>query len=215
MKSAYISSATTRPPSRRVADGGADDRRFGDRRVEQPVVGQRFGQPAVDGEGAAPIAVLLTESDHRRVDRRSGGASLRTGRRGRCRPSSSATGLPSSVGDADLAVICCTRGFSSSGCRNSGVRSSNFSTRRLENITSPIGFRIHGNARAGLEVYGELEHLEDSVLDAARVESSAGFGEMPPWSSSLARKAGWSRPAASARSLPWSGSWKHRRASGR
>ena len=67
MKSQYISSATTRPPRQGVADGGADDGAFGDGRVEQAVVGQGLGQAAVDGERAAPVAVLLAVGHHGRV----------------------------------------------------------------------------------------------------------------------------------------------------
>ena len=51
-----------------VADGGADDGAFGDRRIEQPVIGQRFGQAAIDGERAAPVAVFLAVGDQRRID---------------------------------------------------------------------------------------------------------------------------------------------------
>jgi len=51
-ESAYISSATARPPSSaylpRRPRGG-----FGNRRVEQPVIRQRFGQAAIDGERPA------------------------------------------------------------------------------------------------------------------------------------------------------------------
>ena len=55
-------------PFQRVADRGADDGGFRDRRIEQAVVGESFRQAAVDGEGAAPVAVLLAEGDHGRVD---------------------------------------------------------------------------------------------------------------------------------------------------
>ena len=100
----------------RVADGGADDRAFGDRRVEQPMVGQRLGQAAIDGERAAPIAVLLAVGDQRRIgveavedrleervadaDRTAASAAVGPSRRGRC-------------GCAWRAAA--TRGFSASG----------------------------------------------------------------------------------------------------
>lgn len=47
-----------------VADGSADDGGLGDGRVEEAVIGERLGEAAVNGEGSAPIAVLLAESDH-------------------------------------------------------------------------------------------------------------------------------------------------------
>ena len=50
-----------------IARAGTDDRTFGNRRVEQPVVGQRLGQAAVDAKRAAPIAVLLAKRHHGRV----------------------------------------------------------------------------------------------------------------------------------------------------
>ncbi len=40
-------------------DGGADDSGLGYGRVEEPMIGERFGQAAVDGESAAPVAVFL------------------------------------------------------------------------------------------------------------------------------------------------------------
>ena len=51
-----------------VADGRADDRAFGDRRVEQAMIRQGLGQAAIDGERAAPVAVLLAVGDQRRID---------------------------------------------------------------------------------------------------------------------------------------------------
>ena len=50
-----------------VADGRTDDRGFGDRRVEQAVVRQRFGQAAIDGKRAAPVAVLFAVGDQRGI----------------------------------------------------------------------------------------------------------------------------------------------------
>ena len=52
-----------------VAHARADDRSLGDGAVEEPVVGQRLGEAAVHGEGAAPVAVLLAPGGHRRIDR--------------------------------------------------------------------------------------------------------------------------------------------------
>ena len=52
-----------------VAHGGADNGGFGDGRVEQAVIRQGLGEAAVDGEGAAPVAVFFAESNHGGVDR--------------------------------------------------------------------------------------------------------------------------------------------------
>src|ERR1035438_10530064 len=115
MKSAYMSSATARPPSiayptaaptmaasemnslqlrqlvedlvacaadevgvhelgdgaasfHRVPDRCPDDGCLRDGRVEQAVIRQGLGEPSVDAERAAPVAVLLAEGDHRGVD---------------------------------------------------------------------------------------------------------------------------------------------------
>ena len=46
-----------------VADGGAGDGGFGDGGVEEAVVGEGLGEAAVDGEGAAPVAVYLAVGD--------------------------------------------------------------------------------------------------------------------------------------------------------
>jgi len=54
-------------PGQGVADACAYDPGLGNRGVEQPPVRQQLGQTTVDGERAAPIAVLLTPGRHRRV----------------------------------------------------------------------------------------------------------------------------------------------------
>ena len=52
----------------RIPDGGANNGGLRNGRVEQPVVRQRFRETAIHGKGAAPVAVLLAERHHRRVN---------------------------------------------------------------------------------------------------------------------------------------------------
>ena len=105
----------------RVAHRRADNGGFGDRRVEQPVVGQRFGQAAIDGEGAAPIAILLAEGDHRRVDREPVEHGLEEAVadvvRLHLRDGLAVLGR----GVRIFALICCTRGFSAEVLQELGL----------------------------------------------------------------------------------------------
>ena len=78
MKSTNINSATGRRPQRRRADGGADERRFRDRRIEHPA-GKLVVEPLGDAEHAAPgvlfarrthaAGVVLAHDDHGLVAR--------------------------------------------------------------------------------------------------------------------------------------------------
>jgi len=55
------------PAGERIAHRRADDGPFRDRRIEQPVVREALGHPAIDAERAAPVAVLLAIGHHRRI----------------------------------------------------------------------------------------------------------------------------------------------------
>ena len=142
MKSQYISSTSAPAAFQGVADGGADDGAFGDRRVEQAVVGQRLGQAAIDGERAAPVAVLLAVGDQRRVDVEAVEDRLEDARRGCRRTCSWAACCPSSSNAERLRwASCLTRGFSSLGMQHLGL------ARRCP-ATRPSGWRT-SSARAG------------------------------------------------------------------
>ena len=58
------------PPLEGVADGRTDDCAFGDRRVEQAVIRQGLGKPAIAGERPTPVAVFLPVDHEGRVDLR-------------------------------------------------------------------------------------------------------------------------------------------------
>ena len=155
-----------------VADGGADDRRFRDRRVEQPMVGQRFGQAAIHGEGAAPVAVLLAERDHRRIDREAVQQRLE-------QRIADVVGLHLRDGMAVVRSACesCRESAAPAGCRRAaaGTRA------RARRISRPAGSRTSPSPRArnpaatrGLTSRStdEPQHLDDRrfELGARRVQ---------------------------------------------
>ena len=127
-------------------------------------------------------------------------------------------GLPSCVAACgSCCVICCTRGFSARSCRNSGCAVVELLDLLVgeHHLADAVRSRRSMRGRAS-QIDGQLEHLEDCRFDrAARGVERRPAATTPPSISSLAEGERASRPAASARSLPSRGSWRHRTASGR
>ena len=147
-------------------------------RVEQAVIRQRFGQAAVDREGAAPIAILFAERDHGGVDREAvqHGFEERVADVVRLHLRN---GLAASVGVRILPRICCTRGLSAMSCRNSGARSSNFSTRWLENITEPTSSESGATRGLASRSIGQRNISKIAASIAACARSSAASVTTP------------------------------------
>ncbi len=150
-----------------VTDGRADDGGLGDGRVEQPVIGQGLRQPAVHGERAAPIAVLLAERDHGRVDgeavqhRLEDGVAdvehLHLGHR-----------LAILEGGAHLAPDLLDPGVLGAGpAAARAARSSNLSTWPVGEHDAADQFRVDRHAGTGFQVGGQPEHGEHDLLDLA------------------------------------------------
>ncbi len=138
------------------------------------MVGEGLGQPAVHGERAAPVAVLLAEGGHGGVD----GEAVQHGLEdGVAQGDDLGLGQRLSVRARRPSATSwrwrCTRGFCAAGRSISGFLSSIFSTLPLENIRSPMASGATVDPRGDLQGNGKLgdpaHPLQGLLLDGLQL----------------------------------------------
>ena len=137
--------------------------------LKQAVVRQRLGQAAVDGERAAPVAVLLAVGNQRGILVEAVDDRLEDTRRAVGTASSSRTACrPCRTRSALSWRSAARRGFSLIGWFTSGLASDSESIDWFEKEhrrARQFGFLVQVHARRQFVVDGQLEGLEHDILD--------------------------------------------------